>query len=83
MQVRRADPPPQPQRNRITSRQHSAIFSLARKAGVELPSLRTQVKAQYGANLEFLTRQQASELIEALNRKVSDNALANGATHGS
>ena len=69
----------QTQRNRITSRQHSAVFSLARKAGIEFPNLRSQVKAKYATNLEFLTREQASELIEALNRKLNANAEANGA----
>ena len=42
---------------------------LARKLSIEPSSLRAQVKTQFGVQLEFLTRQQASELIAALRRK--------------
>ena len=51
---------------------------LARRLGIESTSMRAQVKAQFGAQLEFLSRQQASELIAALNRKA-----ANGNGHAS
>ena len=40
---------------------------------MEQSSLRAQTKAQYGVQLEFLSRQQASELIDALSRKLSAN----------
>ena len=54
-------------RNRLTSKQLGAIFAAARKLGFEQGSLRAQVKMLYGAMPEFLTGQQASDLITSLN----------------
>ncbi|MBS2031596.1 MAG: hypothetical protein JST54_27100 [Deltaproteobacteria bacterium] len=54
-------------RNRLTSKQLGAIFAAARKLGFEQAALRAQVKLLYGAMPEFLTSQQASELITSLN----------------
>lgn len=72
-------------RNRVSSKQLGAVWAIARKAGLEQSSLRSQVKIQFGVQLEFLSRQQASELIDALGRKVSSNGHAAGvadAVHG-
>ena len=66
----------QPTRNRVSSKQLGAVWAIARKAGLEQASLRAQVKVQFGSQLEFLSRQQASELIDALSRKVSANGHA-------
>lgn len=62
-----------PDRNRISSKQLGAIWAIGRKAGLEQKSLRDQVRVQFGSNLEFLTRKQASELIDALSRKLASN----------
>lgn len=63
-------------RNRLSSKQLSAIWSMARKLGAEQSAFRGKVKAQFGVQLEFLNRTQASELITALNTQL------NGATAG-
>jgi hypothetical protein len=52
------------------------VWAIARKAGLEQSSLRAQVKVQYGVQLEFLSRQAASELIDALSRKLASNGHA-------
>jgi hypothetical protein len=71
-----AAPPAEPTRNRVSSKQLGAVWAIARKAGLEQSSLRAQVKVQFGVQLEFLSRQQASELIDALSRKLSANGHA-------
>lgn len=72
-----ADAPSQPpERNRLSSKQLAAVWSMARKLGVDQSGFRAQVKQRYGAQLEFLSRQQASELITSLNAQ-----LHNGAEH--
>lgn len=65
--------PPAQERNRLSSKQLAAIWSIARKLGVEQASFRSQVKQRYGAQLEFLNRNQASELITALNAQLNAN----------
>lgn len=57
----------------MSSKQLSAIWSIARKLGVEQSSFRAKVKAQFGVQLEFLGRQQASELIKALDAQLNGN----------
>ncbi|MBE2254333.1 MAG: hypothetical protein IAE78_32700 [Myxococcus sp.] len=65
------------ERNRLSSKQLAAIWSIARKLGVvEQSSFRSQVKTKFGCQLEFLSRQQASELITTLNAQ-----LHNGGEH--
>lgn len=63
--------PSQPERNRLSSKQLAAIWSIARKLGVELAGFRSKVKGQYGCQLEFLSRTQASELITTLNAQLN------------
>lgn len=58
-------------RNRLSSKQLSAIWSMARKLGVEQSTFRAKVKAQFGVQLEFLNRTQASDLITALNTQLN------------
>lgn len=77
--VHRPEARPQAGRNRVSSKQIAAVWSIARKLGLEQSSLRGQVKTQFGTVLEFLSREQASQLIDALNRKVA----ANGNGHAS
>lgn len=69
--------PAQPERNRLSSKQLAAIWSIARKLGVEQSGFRTQVKTRFGVQLEFLSRSQASELISALNGQLNGNGSGN------
>jgi Rad52/22 family double-strand break repair protein len=73
-----ASAPAEATRNRVSSKQLGAVWAIGRKAGLEQSSLRAQVKAQYGVQLEFLSRQQASDLIDALSRKLAANGHADG-----
>lgn len=63
-----ASPAPQgqPTRNRLTSKQLNAVWAIARKAGYEQPKLRAMVKAKFGVQPEFLSRDQASQVISGL-----------------
>ncbi|MFT3840788.1 MAG: Rad52/Rad22 family DNA repair protein [Myxococcaceae bacterium] len=63
----------QPERNRLSSKQLAAIWSIARKLGIEQSGFRQQVRQKFGAQLEFLNRNQASELIGALNARLNSN----------
>lgn len=61
-------------RSRLSSKQLAAIWVISRKLGIAQTALRNQVRSQFGANLEFLSREQASQLIDALNRKSANGA---------
>lgn len=63
--------PAQQERNRLSSKQLAAIWSIARKLAYETSAFRNQVKQRFGAQLEFLTRQQASQLIDSLNAQLN------------
>lgn len=63
----------QADRTRLSPKQLAAIWSIARKLNVETSVFRTEVKQRFGAQLEFLTRQQASELIDSLHRQRAEN----------
>lgn len=65
-----------PDRNRLSSRQLAAIWSIARKLGLEQAAFRAQVRQRYSTQLEFLSRQQASELITKLNAQLNGNGHA-------
>ena len=71
--------PAQPERNRLSSKQLAAIWSIARKLGVEQAGFRAQMKARFGVQLEFLSRSQASELITNLNAQLNGNGSGNHA----
>lgn len=60
-------------RNRISSRQLSAIWSIARRLGHEQASFRSKVKAEFGKALEFLGKDEASTLITRLNGHLNGN----------
>lgn len=62
-----------PERNRLSSKQLAAIWSIARKLGAEQAGFRAQVKGRFGVQLEFLSRQQASDLITSLNVQLNGN----------
>jgi hypothetical protein len=53
-------------RNRLSSKQLAAIWSIARKLGIEQSGFRAQIKATHGVQLEFLPRNVASMVITAL-----------------
>lgn len=57
---------PGPERNRLTSKQHGAIRSIAREHGYADNELRKLSRRRYGVELDFLSRGQASDLINAL-----------------
>lgn len=71
--------PVQQERNRLSSKQLAAIWSIARKLGAEQSGFRTKVKARFGVQLEFLSRQQASDLITTLNAQLNSNGSGNHA----
>lgn len=54
-------------RNRLSAKQLSAIWAIARKNGYEQQRLRAMVKAKFNVQPEFLTREQASSVISGLN----------------
>lgn len=62
-----------PPRNRLSSKQLSAIWSIARKLGHEQGSFRSKVKAEFGKALEFLSKDEASALITRLNAHLNGN----------
>jgi hypothetical protein len=64
--------PPAPSRNRLTSKQLGAIQAIARKLGYDPQGLRAFVKGQFGAQPEFLTRDQASKLISAMSAQAGN-----------
>ncbi len=65
-------PPPAPSRNRLTSKQLAAIQAIGRKIGYDPQGLRAFVKQQFGAQPEFLTRDQASKLISAMSAQAGN-----------
>jgi len=65
-------PPPAPSRNRLTSKQLGAIQAIARKLGYDPQGLRAFVNQQFGAQPEFLTRDQASKLISAMSAQAGN-----------
>jgi hypothetical protein len=70
-QIQQSRPPP-PNRNRLTSKQLSAVWALGRKLGYEQQALRQFVKGKYGSQPEFLTREQASQLIGAMSEQAGN-----------
>jgi hypothetical protein len=61
-----------PSRNRLTSKQLAAIWAIGRKLGYEQNTLRMHVKATWGCQPEFLTREQASQAISTLSQKAGN-----------
>ncbi len=65
--------PQQTDRNRLSSKQLAAIMSIGRKLGVEPSALRSRVKSQFGCQLEFISREQASLVIKSLDAQLNGN----------
>jgi hypothetical protein len=59
-------------RNRLTSKQLSAIWAIGRKLGYEQGQLRTFIKQTFGTQPEFLTRELASQVIGTLGAKAGN-----------
>ncbi len=64
--------PPAPTRNRLTGKQLACIQAIARKLGYDPQGLRAFVKGQFGAQPEFLSRDQASKLISAMSAQAGN-----------
>jgi hypothetical protein len=58
--------PPSTPRTRLTSKQLGALVAISRKRGMDLSQFRQEVCSRYGTQIEFITRNQASELIGEL-----------------
>lgn len=65
-------------RNRLTAKQLAAIWAMGRKVGFDQGGLRREVKARYGVQPEYLTKEQASGFITLLG---TNSPMSNG--HGS
>lgn len=61
-----------PARSRLSSKQLAAIWAIGRKLGHEQGELRAFIKKQFGAQPEFLTREQASGLISAMSAQAAN-----------
>ena len=70
---------PSPVRSRLTSKQLSALWAIARNLNYDQSSFRAMVRENFGAQPEFLTKEQASQLIDMLARPAPANG--NGAGH--
>jgi hypothetical protein len=62
----------QPTRNRISSKQLSAIWAIGRKLGMDQAGIRSTIKAQCSCQPEFLSREQASQVITAWSAKAAN-----------
>jgi hypothetical protein len=60
----------------LSSKQLAAIWALGRKLGYEQQGLRQFVKGKYGAQPEFITREQASQLIGAMSEQAGNGTVA-------
>lgn len=74
VQAQQPTQPATPERNRLSSKQLGAIHAISRKLGMEPSAFRAKVKATFGCQLEFLSRQQAGQLITELDAQVHNTA---------
>jgi hypothetical protein len=70
--------PPSNPRNRLTSKQLSAIWAIGRKLGYDQGQLRSFIKQTFNTQPEFLTREQASQIIGTMSAKAGNG---NGQDH--
>ena len=68
-----------PPRNRLTSKQLGALWAISKRLGYEQRDFRSYTRDLFGVQPEFLTRDQASEIIGTM----GNGANANGATSSS
>jgi len=76
-------PSPLPPRERLTSAQLNAIKAIARKQNLDPANVRRQIKKDYGVEVEYLTKRQASEVITGLDNNRPSNGNGNGSHHAS
>jgi len=74
-------PSPAPTRNRLTSKQLGAIGAIARKLGLDQPALRAATKQRFNAQPEFLTREQASQMISSLSQQAGNGQDSSDGMH--
>ena len=63
-------------RNRLTSKQLGALQAISRKLGMDHGGLRAISKQRFNAQPEFLTRDQASQLIASMSAQLNGNGHA-------
>ncbi len=68
-----ARPAPAQPRNRLTSKQLGALQAISRKLGMDHGGLRAISKQRFNAQPEFLTREQASQLIASMSAQLNGN----------
>jgi len=71
-------PPPAPSRNRLTSKQLGAIQAISRKLGLDQAGLRAATKQRFNSQPEFLSRDQASQLISSMSAQANGNGHDSG-----
>jgi hypothetical protein len=69
-------PPTAPTRNRLTSKQLGAIQAIGRKLGLDQAGLRAATKQRFNSQPEFLSRDQASQLISSMSAQANGNGEA-------
>jgi hypothetical protein len=67
------------EKSRLSSKQLAAIMSIGRKLGVEPSAIRSRVKTQFGCQLEFISREQASQVIKSLDTQLNGNGSGHAA----
>jgi hypothetical protein len=65
-------PPPAPSRNRLTNKQLGAIQAIGRKLGLDQAGLRAATKQRFNSQPEFLSRDEASQLISAMSAQAGN-----------
>jgi len=66
-------PPPAPSRNRLTNKQLACIQAIGRKLGMDQAGLRAATKQRFNSQPEFLSRDQASQLISSMSAQANGN----------
>jgi hypothetical protein len=74
-------PSPLPPRERLTSAQLNAIKAIARKQNLDPANVRRQIKKDYGVEVEYLTKRQASEVITDLDGNRPSNGNGTNGKH--
>jgi len=68
-------------RNRLTSKQLGALQAISRKLGMDHGGLRAISKQRFNAQPEFLTRDQASQLIASMSAQLNGNGQDRDGAH--
>jgi hypothetical protein len=76
-------PSPLPPRERLTSAQLKGIKDRVKAQNLDPANVRRQIKKDYGVEVEYLTKRQASEVITGLDNNRPSNGNSNGSHHAS